>query len=358
MGCPDPASREVGERILAAWRAGTLLPRSGPGGAASVEVSGRGESFVVWRLSPADDGADAAIAVRIPWRALEDLPEPIGQELPALAQLPPGIGPVPLALHDDPETSPIGLPAVVTTHLPGRVLDPSAWTRDHLLAHARTLAAMHARRWPGRGRIVEGTDPEAGLTREPLSMLGEIDGAFAWWRENEPGVCERHAALMDAARAVCAEAESACAGVRDFALSHGDLVATNIVWDEHDGVLTCRFIDFEWARVDDRARDLAIIGGPVHGGPWYVPLSPADLDAFAAEYVHGARALDPGLELELDVPALLCRRDAWVAYERTAMLLHVTRRAADGDPLHREVLPVLHRTLVEHLGGRVEAVSP
>lgn len=345
------ASPETGERILAAWREGALVPRSGPSGDATVTVSGRGESYVAWCLAPEDGDP---LAVRVPWRGPEDLAQPIGREMAVLAQLEPGIGPAPVALHIDASTSPIGLPCVVTTFVPGRVLGPEEWTREQLLAHARTLALMHRRPWPGRGQIASGTDPAADLVRGPMSMLGEIDGAFTWWRENEPAVCAdpANAALMAAARAVCEAAEPMFAQVTTFALAHGDLCATNIVVEDAPGGPVPRYIDFEWAQCDDRARDVAIIGGPVHGGPWYVPLGAEALEAFLQEYVRAARELDPGLELDAD--ALRVRRDAWIAYERTAMLLHVARRAAAADPLHRSVLAPLR----ELLTGWLAATAP
>lgn len=349
------ASPETAERILAAWREGALVPRSGPGGDATVVVSGRGESYVAWRLTPEDGDP---LAVRVPRLGPDDLAQPIGREMPVLAQLEPGIGPAPVALHAEAATSPVGLPCVVTTFVPGRVLDPEEWTREHLLAHARALAAMHRRAWPGRGPIASGTDPAADLARGSMSMLAECDGSFAWWRENVPAVCadSANAAIMDAARAVCEAAEPAFARLDAYALAHGDLVSTNIVWEDRtDGEAsapTCRYIDYEWAQADDRARDLAIIGGPVHAGPWYVPLGAEALEAFLQEYVRATRELDPGLELDAD--ALRVRRDAWIAYERTAMLLHVARRAAAGDPLHRSVLAPLR----ELLTGWLAATAP
>lgn len=341
------ASPETGERILDAWREGTLVPRSGPGGDATVTVSGRGESYVAWCLEPEDGDP---LAVRVPWRGPEDLAQPVGREMAVLAQLEPAIGPAPVALHAEAATSPIGLTCVVTTFVPGRVLDPEEWTREHLLAHARTLALMHRRPWPGRGQIASGADPAADLVRGPMSMLAEIDGAFTWWRENEPDVCAdpANAALMAAARAVCAAAEPVFAQVTSFVLAHGDLCATNIVVEDAPGGPVPRYIDFEWAQCDDRARDVAIIGGPVHGGPWYVPLDAEALEAFLQEYVRATREPDPALDLDAD--ALRVRRDAWIAYERTAMLLHVARRAAAGDPLHREVEPVLRGALSAFLG--------
>lgn len=358
MTAEDPRAAltlpDVGERILAAWRAGALVPASAApvDSDADVRVSGTGESFVVWHVAPAD-GAQA-LAVRIPWRTPAQLAQPLGADLPVLAHLPSDLGPHLLAAHLDAGSSPIGLPAIVTTFVPGEILAPEAWTREHLLAHARSLAALHRQPWPGRGRIGDATDPTAGLQRGPMSMLAEIDGAWAWWRRAEPEICARPdtAWAMDAARAVCAAAEPAFAEVTSFVLAHGDLCATNIVWagSAFEGTIRARYIDVEWAQADDRARDLAIIGGPVHVDPWYVPLDDADLEAFLQAYLAGARALDPRLDLDAD--ALRIRRDAWVAYERTGMLLHVSRRAAQGDGQHQAVLPVLRERLLSWLRTR------
>lgn len=346
---PMAATTAFGERVLAAWREGVLVP--GRSSEAAVALAGIGESFAAWRLEPSDGGGP--LTVRVLWRESGEIAQAIGKEVPALEQLPPGIGPVSIAQHPDADASPIGKPCIVTTHVPGRVLDPADWTPAHLAAHARLLAAMHRRSYPGRGELAADGDPLRALRRGPMSMVGEVDLAFGWWREHEPAVCAdaTNTVLMDAARAVCVSAQGAFDAAPDFVLAHGDLCATNIVWDEDAGDSPRPgYIDFEWAQVDDRARDLAIIGGAVRGGPWYVPLDADGLEAFLRTYVAASRALEP--ERPIDVDSLRARRDAWVAYERTAMLLHVTRRAAAGDALHRGVLPILRWTLAEHLGVR------
>lgn len=383
----DPASPEMGARILEAWREGRLLgtvarfdASASPSEPVEVRMIGKGESFVAWELEappaaglelgsaagselcsesgsgPVSEPGSAPrpaprrLTVRIPWRTSGEQAQPLGQEAPALAHVPASVGPRPVAVHSDAASSPLGVPCLVTTFVPGRVLDPAQWTPAHLRAHARSLAELHRGALPGRGLLSSQGDGTGGLARGPMSILAEVDGAFDWWREHEPGVTElpENAALMAAAREVCARCEPAFAGLTTYVLAHGDACVTNIVWEEDPaGHPTSRFIDFEWAQADDRARDVAIIGGPVHGGPWYVPMDLGAVDSLVEEYVAAARAMDPGLDL--DAGALRIRRDAWEAYERTAMLLHVTRRAQAGDPLHRAALPVLRETLAARL---------
>ena len=103
------------------------------------------------------------------------------------------------------------------------------------------------------------------------------------------------------------------------------------------------------AQGDDPARDLAIIGGPVHGGPWYVPLAEEQVTAFVDEYVRARGELGEVPAGIADVGALRERMRAWTAYERTAMLVHVASRAATRAS-HRQVLPVLQGTLAAELG--------
>jgi len=350
------ASPEFGERVLAAWRDGTLIPDDVVSAktprAAEVAVAGVGESFVAWRLTPAHE---ETLVVRVPWRPLDDLAQPLGEEIAALDHVDPAVGPRPVAVCADPARSPIALPYVVTTHVPGRVLAPSEWTPAHLAAHARALAVLHRPVFPGRGRLLPGAtrvEQEVGLARGPFSMLAEIDGAFSWWREHHPELTDEPltARLLDAARAVCAAAEPVAARLGSFTLAHGDLCATNVVWEDGEtgrGPVP-RYIDFEWAQADDPARDLAIIGGTVHGGPWYVPMDAESREAFLLAYVRAVHELEP--ERPLDLDELRIRRDAWEAYERTAMSLHVARRATDGDAVHAAALPVLRDSLARRLG--------
>lgn len=360
LGTASPvASPAFGERLLAAWRDGTLIPDGADGAHSAREaqavVTGVGESFVAWRLTPAHG---ERLVVRVPWRPLDDLAQPLGEEIAALGHVDPAVGPRPVAACTDPGRSPIELPYVVTSYVPGRVLAPRRWTSAHLAAHARTLAVLHRPVLPGRGRLLPGgtrAEQEAGLVRGPFSILAEVDGAFSWWREHHPEVTGEPltAGLLDAARAVCAAAEPVAARLDSFTLAHGDLCATNVVWeDDGSGAGPVpRYIDFEWAQGDDPARDVAIIGGPVHGGPWYVPMDAEAHEAFLLAYVDAARALAPDRALDLD--ELRIRRDAWEAYERTAMYLHVARRAADGDPVHAAALPVLRDGLARRLSGEL-----
>ena len=110
-----------------------------------------------------------------------------------------------------------------------------------------------------------------------------------------------------------------------------------------------QYIDFEWAQGDDPARDLAILGGAVHGGPWYVPLAEDQVGEFVAAYVRARGEQSEVPSSVADVPSLRERMRAWTAYERTAMLVHVASRAATRAS-HRRVLPVLRGTLADELG--------
>ncbi|MCG7310837.1 phosphotransferase family protein [Brachybacterium sp. ACRRE] len=421
---PPAASAPMGERIRRAWQDETLLlplrdashtrrlpgqPKhsrlAGLGGAAQVELLGTGETFAAWHLCAANG---TELLVRIPWH---EPAHPLADELAALTRLPPDVGPEPVALHESAEESPLGAPYLVTTPVPGRILAPSQWTRSHLLAHARRLAQLHRTATPGRGPVSLGEDPWARMETGRLSLpdLFESDtqsvGADVLAAIGGPGI------LRAAARRL-RKTDAAFDGLEGFVLSHGDLCATNIVWDAArpgaDGSAEAlddptrpeassdsrsgpaaplpRYIDFEWAMGDDPARDLAIIGGAVHGGPWYLPLDEEAIDALISAYVAAreqlareggehprfegqqpatpATAVGPatgpaaghaGLPVEpLDPTGLRVRRDAWEVFEKTAMLLHVAgrvteRRAADDQ--YSTALPILRNTLRARLSA-------
>jgi aminoglycoside phosphotransferase (APT) family kinase protein len=365
----------MGDRIRAAWADGTLvLPlrdRAHPlhlagtgkhtllpglGGEAQVHFLGTGETFAAWQLSPT---AGPALTVRIPWRTPF---HPLRQEIAALALTPRDVGPDPVMIHEDPDESPLGVPYLVTTTVAGTMLPPERWTRAHLFAHARHLAVLHSVPAPGRGPAVLGADPWERTDRSPTSSgpfsllpLFEADVEAAGG-----AVIDRFSLgpLLERVRRGLRRLEGAFSEIEGYVLCHGDLCATNIVWDtgpggsDPDSAPRPDYIDFEWAQADDPARDLAIIGGSVHAAPWYVPLGEGDVAAFLAEYlearglVHrtGVRAREvegvegaptgdapstDGTPVVPDLAALRARRDGWEIYEKSAMLLHLAGRIAE-----------------------------
>lgn len=367
----DPASPAMGERIVEAWRRGALVlplgeddatPLRLPGlhrsalppslsGQARVSLAGVGERFAAWRVTPQEN---APVIVRIAHVAPEELHQDLGHEIAALTLIPPEAGPAPIAVHDDAATSPLGHPCVVTTEIPGVAAAPEAWTGAHLRSHARLLARLHAVPAPGRGPVSFGEDPWAAVPVGPQALLPEVEAEVESWRARHGALLAEHGLepFLEAALARVAGIEDQIAQLDGFALCHGDLCSTNILWDGIDpstGLPRVQYIDYEWAQGDDPARDLAIIGGPVHGGPWYVPLAEEQVTAFVDEYVRARGELGEVPAGIADVGALRERMRAWTAYERTAMLVHVASRAATRAS-HRQVLPVLQGTLAAELG--------
>jgi aminoglycoside phosphotransferase (APT) family kinase protein len=303
----DPTAPEAGARILDAIRTGGVsLP--GPGLSPSlVRVSplGLGESYAAWLVT---DGA-ASVVIRLARRRPEDMACPMIDEFRAGPLIPDGIGSRPLAM-DDSADNPLGAPYLVSTFAPGVVREPSAWDPPLLRAHARRLAVLHQRRLALAGPV--------GGTGSRLDIVDEFDGAYSWWRSAHPEVAEtpEAAALARLIRPRLAAAAPAFDGI-DYALIHGDLVATNVVVDPSG---TPRYIDWEWARIGDVANDLALIGGRITGGPWYVPMDADTLDEFLREY-HSARA-DHAPESTEPIERLRTRRDAWELMERFLSSLH------------------------------------
>lgn len=367
---PDPVSPAMGELLRRAWRDGSLLlprdegsaPTRLPGqrhgavptslsGTARVALAGVGERFAAWRVIPQEN---AAMIVRIPHVAPDELHQDLAHEIAALTLAPARVGPDPIAVHADPATSPLGRPYVVTSDVPGDAAAPSTWTEAHLRAHAAHLARLHSVPAPGRGPVSLGPDPWAAITPGPQHLLPEVEGELRAWQASHGAEIAEHrlAPLLEAAHDVVAATDAQFAQLDGFVLCHGDLCATNILWDGTDpsgGPPRVQFIDFEWAQGDDPARDLAILGGAVHGGPWYVPLGEEQVSGFVDAYV-GARAEQGEVpDSVADTASLRDRMRAWTAYERSAMLVHVASRAATRAS-HRRVLPVLRGTLAAALG--------
>ena len=371
----------MGTRIARAWSDAALLPERGLRRTTPrVQLVGVGEAYAAWAL---DVEPSERMLLRIPWR--EPTPRSLAREAEALRQVPVGAGPRLLqALEAD---GPLGTPALLLTWQSGRQLAPEDWQQQHLIAHGRRLAHLHQRAMPGRGAV-------GGPFRDPTSVVGEVQQLFQRARTEDAELLDAHALhpLLEAAQRTV---ERVPWRNTPTVLCHGDLCATNILWETsgfgssgsdagptydtgpaqstglaHSTGLAKSaapprgpgpahgpgpaYIDFEWAQADDPARDLAIIAGPIHGGPWYVPASEADVRALLKAYLVEHARIRRGAPQEQNtasaIDALLTRIPAWWAYERTAMLLHCWRRAEAGSRMHRLAAQNIQQGLTSLLG--------
>lgn len=211
--------------------------------------------------------------------------------------------------------NPLRVPWVVGTFVPGQVKSFDAWTPQDITRHVATMARLHC------GRPSESRGPVGAATESDLDLLADFDAGWGWWEGEHPevtrtaGVQELHAAV----RAFLAERSDAFAELATFALVHGDLVATNIVFDGE----VPRYIDWEWSEFGDIAHDLAYVGGTVHGGPWYVPMDAAAVNGTVQTYAATVASLGG----HVDTDSLRRRRDCWEVYERFLSSLHFAHQA-------------------------------
>ncbi|WP_256700553.1 phosphotransferase family protein [Actinomyces naeslundii] len=295
---------DIARRIQGAVEAGELRGvTAGP-----IVRLGAGESYVAWRIG----SGDQARVLRVPRRSPHEMPRSMTAEFETLRRVPSELGTSAIALETGVD-NPLGTPYMVTTHVPGRALRATDWNRQlaTVLAHqiARLHEALAASSAPSTAFV-----PSAGEQGEEL---------LTWWGRRHPDtLTDPHvSALLPAWCRELTRLAPAFESVPAHSLIHGDVVVTNVILGP-DGVP--RLIDFEWSGPGDTAKDLALIGGRVIGGPWYLPMTSDDVAAFVTEYSRHSRhagAIDPQQLLE--------RRDAYELLDRMGNLLYCLSRPGE-----------------------------
>ena len=292
-------------RIRIAVGAGRLRGLPAEPGTPEITLLGAGESYVAWRIG----SGDQARVLRVPRRSPHETPRSMTAEFETLRRVPPELGTSAIALETGTD-NPLGGPYMVTTHVSGRALRATDWNPRLATALAHQIARLHealaASPAPSAAFV-----PSAGEQGEKL---------LTWWGRHHPETLTdpRVSALLPAWRRELTRLAPAFEAVPTHPLIHGDVVVTNVILGP-DGVP--RLIDFEWSGPGDRAKDLALIGGRVIGGPWYLPMTPDNVAAFVTEYSRHschAGAIDPQRLLE--------RRDAYELLDRMGNLLYCLSR--------------------------------
>ncbi|WP_288798510.1 phosphotransferase family protein [uncultured Arsenicicoccus sp.] len=278
-----------------------------------VSLLGRGESYAAWHV--ATRGTD--VVVRVVRRPTDDLPRAMREEFTVLQLLPEGVGPQPVALDESGDR--LGMPAMVVGLVPGEVLtDPDDWDEELLTRLARVIARLHDRAYTRCGPV---GDPQ----RSAVSIVGAFEAGLGWWIEHQPEVVSdpEVLALLPGVRAYLAEREPWFEPVRRFALVHGDLVAANVLVEDGEP----RLVDWEWAEIDDPARDLGYLGGRLASEGVQVRLDRPAVEHLVRAYLEAA---PPDLAATETVESLLARRDAWEVCESLLSSLHDRRLLAEG----------------------------
>ena len=333
---PTGTDNDIAQRVRAAVDAGELRGMT----AGPVEQLGEGESYTAWRIG----SGERTRVLRLPRHLPHDMPRSMETEFEVLRRVPPELGTSAVALETSSD-NPLGTPYMVTTHVPGRSLRAADWNRRLAAVLAHQLARLHE-------ALATGTAPSAAFVPSAGEQGEEL---LAWWSEHHPATLAdpRVTALLHAWRRELARLAPAFETVPTHPLIHGDAVATNVVLGP-DGLP--RLIDFEWSGPGDIAKDLALIGGRVTGGAWYLPMTPDDVTAFVTEYSrysryshHGRRSRHASDAGATDPQRLLDRRDGYELLDRLGNLLYCLSRP--GETRYRRWADELAHSLTARLGG-------
>ena len=331
---PTGTDDDIAPRIRAAVEAGELRGvTTGP-----VERLGTGESYTAWRVG----SGEQARVLRLPRRPPHDLPRSMQAEFEVLRRVPPELGTSAVALETG-SNNPLGTPYMVTTHVPGRALRTADWNPRFATALAHQIARLHEALATATATA---TAPSAAFVP---SADEQGEDLVTWWGEHHPQTLTdpRVRELLPAWRRELDRLAPAFEMVPTHRLIHGDAVAPNVILGP-DGLP--RLIDFEWSGPGDTAKDLALIGGRVTGGPWYLPMTPDDVTAFVTEYARYPRrsrlAQDTGVA---DLQRLLERREAYELLDRLGNLLYCLSRP--GEARYGRWADELARSLTARLGG-------
>ena len=295
-------------RIRIAVSTGRLRGLPAEPGTSEITLLGAGESYVAWRIG----SGDQARVLRVPRRSPHEMPRSMTAEFETLRRVPPELGTSAIALETGTD-NPLGIPYMVTTHVSGRALRATDWNPRLATALAHQIARLHE---------ALATSPAPSAVFVP-SAGEQGEELLTWWGRHHPETLTdpRVSALLPAWCRELDRLAPAFEAVPAHSLIHGDVVVTNVILGP-DGVP--RLIDFEWSGPGDTAKDLALIGGRVIGGPWYLPMTSDDVAAFVTEYSRHSRhagAIDPQQLLE--------RRDAYELLDRMGNLLYCLSRPGE-----------------------------